>query len=79
MKFTYIGGTEFDGTEMPAKVTCFGVTFIIGGEAEVENPFSIQKLMSNKYFEAVDDAAKATKQKGKKVRQESNPVMSEEV
>jgi hypothetical protein len=28
--FIYLGGTEFDGTELPAKVKLFGISFVEG-------------------------------------------------
>jgi hypothetical protein len=55
MRFTYLGGTEFDDSEMPAAVTMFGVKFVEGIPAEVTNDHAIKKLKGNKYFREVDD------------------------
>ena len=55
-RFVYIGGTEFDDSEMPAAVTMFGVKFIEGVPNEVTDPHAIRKLKAHKYFQEVDDS-----------------------
>jgi hypothetical protein len=64
MRFTYLGGTEFDGTEMPAAVTMFGIKFIEGvakdvlpGDFDADAKFqhAIAKLKGNQFFQAVND------------------------
>ncbi len=64
-RFIYLGGEEFDGTEMPAAVTMYGVKFIQSVPTEVlpsmyktkqEFDHAVMRLKANKYFEAVNDA-----------------------
>lgn len=55
-RFVYLGGTEFDETEMPAAVTMFGVKFIEGVPAEVTGDHAIKKLKAHKLFREVDDS-----------------------
>lgn len=64
-RFIYLGGEEFDGTEMPAAVSMYGVKFIQSVPSEVlpemfktREAFdhAVSKLKTNKYFEMVNDA-----------------------
>lgn len=82
MRFRYIGGLEFDGTEMPAAVTMFTIKFIEGQAIEVTDAHAIRKLSGSKFFEQVGDdepvsepepVAKKTWSRRKKVVEESDP------
>lgn len=64
MRFTYLGGTEFDKTELPAAVTMFGIKFIEGVPKDVlpgdfadnaKYQHALAKLRGNKFFTEVDD------------------------
>lgn len=50
-KFTYIGGKEFDGAEMPGSVTMFDVRFPMNVPVDVASPHAIKKLTGNRFFE----------------------------
>lgn len=58
-RFTYIGGKDFDETELPAAVTLFGVRFIEGVPKDVdlrdfrntnEHEHALRKLRAHKNF-----------------------------
>ena len=64
MRFVYLGGTEYDGTEMPASVTIFGIKFIEGvakdvlpGDFDADAKFqhAISKLKTHQFFQTVND------------------------
>lgn len=64
MRFTYLGGVEFDGTEMPAAVTMFGIKFIEGVPKDVlpedfvdsaKYQHALSKLRGSHFFKEVDD------------------------
>lgn len=81
MRFVYLGGTEFDDSEMPAAVTMFGVKFVEGVPAEVTNDHAIRKLKANKFFKEVDDREGAVEvleaQKPKRGRP-AKPILADE-
>jgi len=63
-RFVYLGGTEFDGTEMPASVTMYGIKFIEGVAKDVlpgnfadDSKFqhAISKLKTHQFFQTVND------------------------
>lgn len=63
-RFIYIGGTESDGTAMPAAVVSFGLRFIEGVPKEVlpedfthlhEYEHAVRKLTGNQFFRLVND------------------------
>jgi hypothetical protein len=63
-RFIYTGGTEFDGTEMPASVTMYGIKFIEGVAKDVlsgnfadDSKFqhAIAKLKTHQFFQTVND------------------------
>lgn len=65
MRFTYLGGVDFDETPLPSAVVMFGVRFIETVPTDVlPNMFrddaafqhAIKKLKANKFFQAVDDS-----------------------
>ena len=65
MRFTYIGGVDFDETPLPSAVVMFGIKFIETVPTDVlPNMFrddaafqhAIKKLKVNKFFQAVDDS-----------------------
>ena len=65
MRFTYLGGVDFDETPLPSAVVMFGVKFIETVPTDVlPNMFrddaafqhAIKKLKANKFFQAVDDS-----------------------
>lgn len=65
MRFTYIGGVDFDETPLPSAVVMFGVRFIETVPTDVlpsmfrdDAAFqhAIKKLKTNKFFQAVDDS-----------------------
>lgn len=65
MRFTYLGGVDFDETPLPSAVVMFGVKFIETVPTDVlPNMFrddaafqhAIKKLKVNKFFQAVDDS-----------------------
>lgn len=64
MRFIYTGGTEFDGTEMPASVTMYGIKFIEGVAKDVlpvnfaddaKFQHAISKLKTHPFFQTVND------------------------
>lgn len=65
MRFTYLGGVDFDETPLPSAVVMFGVKFIetvptdvLPGMFRDDAAFqhAIKKLKANKFFRAVDDS-----------------------
>lgn len=65
MRFTYLGGFDFDETPLPSAVVMFGVKFIetlptdvLPGMFRDDAAFqhAIKKLKANKFFQAVDDS-----------------------
>jgi len=63
-RFIYTGGTEFDGTEMPASVTMYGIKFIEGVAKDVlpgnfaddaKYQHAIAKLKTHQFFQTVND------------------------
>ena len=65
MRFTYIGGVDFDETPLPSAVVMFGIKFIetvptdvLPGMFRDDAAFqhAIKKLKVNKFFQVVDDS-----------------------
>ena len=65
-RFVYVGGKEWDGTELPAATTVFGLRFVEGVERAVDlrdfkspNEFehAIRKLSFHPHFKRVDEVA----------------------
>lgn len=65
MRFTYLGGVEFDETPLPSAVVMYGIKFIETVPTDVlPNMFrddaafqhAIKRLKANKFFQAVDDS-----------------------
>ena len=66
MRFEYIGGKEFDETDLPPVVTIFGVRFFEGQPKEIpkasfktpaDYDHAITKLKGHAHFRFVDDTA----------------------
>ena len=63
-RFVYVGGKEWDGTELPAATTVFGLRFVEGVERAVDlrdfkspNEFehAIRKLSFHPHFKRVEE------------------------
>jgi len=70
-KFVYVGGKEWDGTELPAATTVFGLRFVEGVERAVDlrdfkspNEFehAIRKLSFHPHFKRMDEVADVVEQ-----------------
>ena len=62
--FIYLGGTEFDGTELPAKVKLFGISFVEGVakpvtpadfKTSIAYEHAVKKLATHSQFQTLVD------------------------
>lgn len=70
-RFVYIGGRDWDDTELPAATTAFGLRFVEGVERDVglrdfrtpnEHEHAIRKLSNHPHFKRVEDVVVASEE-----------------
>jgi hypothetical protein len=76
--FAYIGGEEFDETEMPSMVKIFGHRFVINQPVEVTDAHAVSKLRTHKFFEEIEDATAPQIIAPRKRGRPAKPVFAED-